>query len=452
MTTIVSFLIVISILIFIHELGHFLVAKGIGVRVEKFSLGFGPRILGFKRGDTEYLLSAFPLGGYVKLAGEDPDEEDLSEQPWSFSSRSVWERVSIVLAGPLMNVILAFVIMTVLFIIGVSIPEYLAQPAEIGYVEENSPAALTGLQPGDRIDKINGKSIPNWEWLHFYTILNADTSLDLEIIRDGQLLTKTMTPRRVAPYNSGYSGLGFSIPAIVGGVLEDSPAKRAGLLLGDEIIEINQEPISGWLEMSNVISISAGKSLSLTVKRGEQILTMEIVPELNEEIEKGRIGIAQKDLFVEKQYGLFGSIKEGGIFVAKSSYQFFYILGKLLSFKLSVKTLGGPIAIAQASGAAGKRSPIDLFAFLSLISVHLGLINLLPIPILDGGHILIFLTEGVRRKPWKTKHLEFMQKIGFAFIITLMLVVTYNDILRVWDPIREFFSGFFSKIADLVGR
>jgi len=432
MTTIVAFLIVLGILIFIHEFGHFMVAKWLGVRVEKFSLGFGPKLLGFKRKETEYLISLLPLGGYVKLKGENPDEE-LTNDPSEFASRSVADRVKIVIAGPLMNLVLAFVLFPIVFMIGTQVPTYIKQPPVIAWIEPGSSATEAGFERGDHVVRIDGVTIENWGELDSVIMINPDNSLMVSFLRDGVFMEKVLTPRTNESYGTGYAGLVYQMDPIISGITLNYPAETAGLKLGDRILSINGVPINHWKQIPQLIQKYKEEEIEFIIQRGEEKLSFSIKPRLEEINGKIRpfIGISPSMEMVIERYGFFGSLKKGTQKIWELTGMTFCALKKLVTRKLSLKTLGGPIMIAQVAGQAARSGISNFLFFMAYLSLALGILNLFPIPVLDGGHILFFLIELIRGKPLGVKKMEVAQQIGTAVLILLMAVVTYNDIQRI---------------------
>lgn len=356
MTTLLSFIIVLGLLIFVHELGHFLVAKFFRVKVLKFSLGFGPKIWGRQYGETEYLISALPLGGYVKMFGEDPQETVSPEdKARSFSHQPVWQRFLIVLAGPVFNLFFP-VLLFFLILVSAGIP----------------------------------------------------TPMD------------TTTIGRVAP---------------------DSPAREAGLQKGDEILAINGQQITNWKNISEVISNSEGQEIRLTISREGESLKLKAAPEkrnveniFGEEVqERYMLGITQKTEIIYKDSSILEALSSA---VSQTlSYIYLTILGIIKIFQQVVPTkeLGGPILIAQLAGQQMKAGIVDFSYFVGLISINLGIINLFPIPVLDGGHLAIFSLEAIRRKPLEEKALLIIQQIGLILLGCLMVLVFYNDIIRILE-------------------
>lgn len=423
--TLIYFLIVIGILVFVHELGHFIMAKRAGVRVEKFSLGMGPKLVGYKKGDTEYVISALPLGGYVKMAGENPDEEPTGATD-EFQSKTVWERAKIAATGPLTNILLAFIVMPFVFMIGT----YTLGPARVGHVEKDSPAERAGFMVGDVIVKINGRAVTDWEKAEMLVAVNPDTDMSVVIDRKGEQKQLTLRPHLDAQHNIGVSGIYPDFPPEVGELTPGFPAEKAGIKVNDKIIAVNGAPVYYWNQFSGTVKQSGGKPLTLTLEREARQLRLSVTPVQSE----GQyvIGIKPFVRLVFKQYGLLDSIRMGFSKTLESVDFTFVTLKKLLTFNLSIKTLGGPVMIAQMSGKAASAGLSSFLYFLAMISISLGILNLLPIPILDGGLILFLIIEALRKKPLSRKTMEISQSIGGAALITLIAVVSFNDVMRLF--------------------
>lgn len=431
MTTIIYFIFVLGILIFIHELGHFLLAKRIGVQVEKFSLGFGPKLVGFRRGETEYLISALPLGGYVKMKGEDPGEE-LTNDPREFNSRSVGERLRIICAGPLMNLILPFLLMPIVYLIGIQLPSYLDEEPLVGWVMEGSPAESSDLRPGDKFISINGKGIETWEKLRTAIMANPGQNLMVEIGRGEQVIQKNLVPERDPENGTGSVGIVPPMRPVIGEVAKGYPAEEAGLKEGDIVAAINNKQISHWVEMSRIIRENPDKELNFLIKREEEQFTVKIRPEFDEQAGVSLIGIARYEETTLKKFKPLPAVIEGGKRILVLVKLTFVIIWKLITLNLSVKSLGGPIMIAQVTGQAAKSGFSDLLAIMAFLSLQLGILNLLPIPVLDGGHVLFLGIESALGRPVSIRRREIAQQIGVFLLILLMAVVFYHDILRTW--------------------
>ena len=429
MITLISFLVILSILVFVHEFGHFIVAKSAGVYVETFSIGMGPKFLKKQWGDTEYCLSAIPLGGYVKLKGENPDEEGSADDADNMMNKSVPWRFSIFLAGPVMNIVLAVILMSLVYYIGIQVPKYMEESPVIGWIEADSPAETSGLQVGDEIVTVGGENMNTWEQALLYIALTGGKSLDIDIERGGLRQTITVVPDVENSIGAGVIGIGPPMKALIGGVLPGYPAEDAGLETGDEIIAIDGKSIHHWIQMSAIIHDSADTTVRLTVLRDDEKIEIDVTPRL--ENERGYLGIQSQQQTVIKKYGAIESISKGIARCWELTTMTVDLLKRLVTLKASPKTVGGPIMIAQMSGQVVREGLSKSLSFMGLISLSLGIFNLLPIPILDGGQIFLLLVEILYRRPLKMKEREFAQKIGLLIIIPLMLFVFYNDIMRI---------------------
>jgi regulator of sigma E protease len=423
--TLVYFLIVIGILVFVHEFGHFIMAKRAGVRVEKFSLGMGPKLFGYKKGDTEYIISALPLGGYVKMAGENPDEEP-SGAPDEFQSKTVWQRAKIAFTGPFTNIVLAFIVMPFVFMVGT----YTLGPARVGFVEKDSPAEHAGFQAGDIIEKINRRNIAEWEKAEMLIAVNPDTDLAVAIDRNGEKKALALRPRLDPEQKIGTSGLYPDFPAEVGRLRPGYPAAKSDLKVNDKIIAVDDKPVYYWNQFSSAVKKSNGKKLTLTIERGGKHMPITVTPV--EDNGKYVIGIEPVIRMIFKKYGFVESLGLGFDKTVEFIDLTFITLKKLLTFNISIKTLGGPVLIAQMSGKAAAAGLSSFLTFLAMISISLGIINLMPIPVLDGGLILFLIIEAIRKKPLTRKTMEVAQSIGAAVLITLIAVVSYNDVSRMF--------------------
>jgi len=423
--TLIYFLIVIGILVFVHEFGHFIMAKRAGVRVEKFSLGMGPKIFGFKRGDTEYVLSALPLGGYVKMAGENPDEEPTGATD-EFQSKTVWQRAKIAATGPLTNIVLAFLVMPLVFMVGT----YTLGAARVGYVEKDSPAEQAGFQVGDIIERANGRSVVDWEKAEMQMAVNPDTDIAIVIERNGERKTLTLRPKLDPERKIGVSGLYPDFPAEIGGVMKGLPAEKAGIKINDKIVGVDGKTVYYWNQFSAAVKKSEGKQMTLTVERAGKPQQVAVTPV--EKDGKYVIGVEPLMKLIFKQYGFLDSLRLGFSKTIEYIDLTFVTLRKLLTLDLSIKTLGGPVMIAQMSGKAAAAGLSSFLSLLAMISISLGILNLLPIPILDGGLLLFLAIEAVRKKPLSQKVMAVSQNIGAAVLISLIVVVSYNDVMRMF--------------------
>ncbi len=354
LTTIAATIAVLGVLVFVHESGHFLIAKLLRVRVEVFSLGFPPKLISKKIGDTDYRISVVPLGGYVKLLGENPNDEVPPELiPYSFLHRPLWHRALIVLAGPAFNFFFAVVALFIMF-------------------------AVSGL-----------------------------------------------------PY----------IPTEVGRVMEESPAERAGLKAGDVIAAVDGAPVKRWEELAQQIRQRGGQPLSVTIQRSGQDLKFTITPEIRQsenlfgqKVQTFQIGVASSERLVTEELGPLKALEEGLLYSLRIAALTLQSIYKLLTREISMDTIGGPIMIAQVAGKQAEMGFSHLIHFMAVLSVNLTLLNLLPIPVLDGGHLVFLFLEAMRGKPLAVKHREVAQAVGMMLLLTLMVLVFYHDIMRLFSP------------------
>lgn len=423
--TLLYFLIVIGILVFVHELGHFIMAKRAGVRVEKFSLGMGPKLIGYKKGDTEYVISALPLGGYVKMAGENPDEEPTGASD-EFQSKTVWQRAKIAATGPLTNILLAFLVMPLVFMVGT----YAEGPAKVGYVEDGSPAERAGFKAGDVIQEINGRSISDWTKALSLIAVNPGTEVTVTVDRQGEEKTLTLRPEAATELKIGKSGLVPDLPAEIGKLRPGFPAEQAGLKENDRILSVDGRTVYHWNQFSTLVKESKGKKLDLVIERDAKKRTISVVPREHEGVYV--IGVEPVLRLVFKKHGFLESVRLGFEKTIEFVDLTFITLQKLLTFNLSIKTLGGPVMIAQMSGQAAAAGLSTFLSLLAMISISLGILNLLPIPVLDGGMLLFLAIEAIRKKPLSRRTMEVAQSIGAAVLITLIAVVSYNDVMRLF--------------------
>ncbi len=431
--SVISFGIVLGILIFVHELGHFIIAKRSGVGVLRFSLGFGPKILGKKIGETEYQISAIPLGGYLKIIGENPEEEVSEEdRERSFSGKSIPTRMAIIGFGPLMNLLLAFIFLCLVALIGFKIPAFMEAQPRVGWVEPDSPGQRGGIRAGDLIIGINDRKVNNWEEARFILVSNPNARLRLDVEREGVIVVKELVPEEKGLFGAGYTGLQPEWPPIIREIIKGDPADLGGLKKDDLILAIDGEEMRHWIQMAITIWKNPDKMLTFKVKRGQEILSFPIRPKAVKAEEKtiGLIGISNPREVIFKKYGPFRAIVWGGSETLELTKRTITVLWRLVVRKISHRMLGGPILIAQMAGQVAKSGITDFMLFIASLSVTLAIINTLPIPLLDGGHLLFLGIEAIRRKPIGVKVKNLAYRAGLVIIIMLMLIVFYNDITR----------------------
>jgi regulator of sigma E protease len=425
-----AFLFVLGVLIFVHELGHFLAARRHGVRVLTFSLGFGPKILKFTRGDTEYCVSAVPLGGYVKMAGENP-EDPRSGQPDEFLSKTKWQRFQILFAGPAMNILLAVVVTAfVLGIQGVRIPIYFDQPALVGSVVSGSPAEKAGLTRGDRIVSVSGDTIATWKDLDVAIgIRRPNRDITVTVLRVGQPVAMTVTPVAEGKYQISDIGVLPDANPVITRVIAGDRAEQAGMKAGDIILSVNGERMATRMQLIDVISRSGGKSIQVTVRRGEGEETVTATPE--QRGARGWLGVELSEPTKSFTPGPFEAVQLSVEHNIESSGIIFRTLAGLFTGETSVRQLQGPVGIAQLSGESAEEGFITLLSLMAMLSINLGILNLMPVPVLDGGHILIMALEGIARRDFSMQVKEKMLLAGFVVLMMLMVTVIYNDLTRI---------------------
>lgn len=428
MQTILAFLFVLGVLIFVHELGHFLMARRLGVKVLTFSLGFGPKILKFRRGDTEYCVSAIPLGGYVKMAGENPDDP-RSGNPDEFLSKSKWERFQILIMGPVMNIVLAVVVMALVLMQGANVPAYHDEPPIVGVVMAGSPAEKIGIRPGDRVLTVAGDEVDTWEDFFLAIGTRANRDVAISLLRDGRPISLTVRPDSQTRFEVGDIGVLPDVSPLVDAVNPGEPAERAGLKPGDAILAVNGERVAFRSQLIEAISRNTGREVDLTVRREGREQHVRVTPEKRGD--RGMIGVTLGEATKSFQptpleaigLSVQRNIEFGGLI--------FRTLGGLLVGETSPRQLMGPVAIAQLSGESAAAGWIALFTLMASISLNLGLLNLLPIPVLDGGHIFIMALEGIARRDFSMAVKEKMFLAGFVLLMMLMVTVIYNDLTRI---------------------
>lgn len=441
-----------GILIFIHELGHFIFAKLVGVKVLKFSLGFGPKVLGRKIGETEYVISAIPLGGYVKPLGEEPGEEIKEEDKHrAFNFQPVWKRALIILAGPAFNLILAYIIFVIFLSmrLPVLIPDLeRVTNTTIENIKQDSPAMKAGLKKGDVIVSISGKDISTWLEVNEKIWENPGKELNLGVERGNELIDIRVVPgsEKIKDHEGKervIGNIGISkTSTTIADVLEASPAMKAGFKSDDTIVSIDGEDISTWPEMQKIISGSAGKELTVKVSRGNKLIDIRVVPEAKEikdhdgkEVVVGLIGVSKKlDVLLIQSSGLPDSLKKGLEAVYRWSALVLQVVGKLFTGTVSAKQIGGPILIVDAAAKAASLGIATYFNFVAVISINLAIFNLFPIPVLDGGHLVFLSVETLRGRPLSERITGFLTKAGFAMLMLLVAFIFYNDIMRVIVP------------------
>jgi regulator of sigma E protease len=428
-------LVLIGVMIIIHEAGHFWAARWFDVRVEVFSFGFGPRLFGFRKGDTDYRFSAVLFGGYVKMTGEQPGDED-SDDPRSFLAKPRWQRLIIGFAGPFMNVVLAVGLLTGLFMMKYEKVVDADERAIIGHVMKDSAAAKAGIQEGDLIVRFDGKSSPTWEDIGLKEIAAAGRSLDVTLERSGKTFQTTVTP--VLDDRSGVGMVGWAPRAQVqvGELTSGMPAEKAGLQRGDLLLSANGLPIQSMYTFQEIIQAGQGKLVDLLIDRNGKQQNLELTP-VYKKIDSGPIRwvvgfMPEPRLHILTTHLSFpAALSEAIDQNVKGGTLIFKFLRGIVERRLSPKSLEGPIRIAQRSGQAAREGPSAFIMLMSMVSLNLAIFNLLPIPILDGGVILLLLVEMLMRRDLSLQVKETVFKVGFVFLMVVVAFVIYNDISKI---------------------
>ena len=434
MLTILGGIAILGILVFVHELGHFTVAKLAGVKVLKFSLGFGPRLLSRQWGETEYMICAIPLGGYVLMLGEGGGVEGEAVEPLpgdegrSFAAKSVGIRSLIIAAGPLTNLILPFLVLPLAYMLGVSVPAYIEQPAVPGHIVTGSPAAGAGFQANDRIVAINDSPVTTWESANNILLSHAGTTLKIEVRRAEEPLSLALADGGI----DGLMALGLLPPqeAVIGTLAPGMPADKAGLKVGDRIVAIDSQTVTSWYDLKELIRAGKGSGQIFQIQRADG--TLETLT-LTAQVKDGEyiVGISPQMQTIEKRYAPLAAIRAGWSRTHELIELTYLFIGKLFTGHVSSDNIGGPISVVQIAGQAAQTDVASIFLIHAFLSIQLGILNLLPIPILDGGHLFFNLIEVIIRRPLSLRVREIAQQVGLALLLLLMLLAFYNDITRL---------------------
>jgi regulator of sigma E protease len=430
-TTLFAFLFVLGVLVFVHELGHFLVARFYGIRVLTFSLGFGPKLLKYRANAnaTEYCVSAVPLGGYVKLAGETV-EDAPSGAPDEFVSKSKWIRFQVYLAGPIMNLILAWAILTVVLSRGAEVPLYESSVPVVGSFTATSVAKTGGMQIGDRVLRVSGREMKTWNDLEEAVGLRANQDLAIDVVRDGQTIPLHLTPRPQTKYEVGDLGILPIIRPQFDQITPGGAASKAGIQAGDAVVAVDGDRSLDREGIVKRLQGSAGKAIVFTVDRAGTQLDIPVTP-----VERGGVGIIGVALTPYEVRHIEPGWRHAAVLSVQQNWDTAAMIGRtlrgLLTGETPVKQLMGPVAIAQASGERAAIGWLALLDFMAMISLNLGLINLMPVPVMDGGQIAILALEGLSRREISARVKERILLAGAAFVVVLMVTVIYNDVMRI---------------------
>lgn len=473
LSSILLFIIALSVLIVVHEAGHYLCARWMNVHVEIFSLGYGKRLFGKKIAGTDFRVSIFPLGGYAKMYGDITEDvaaemvrpkkskakkgiddaaeassinepkTDAAAEPKeyippekSFFNKKRWQKAIILFGGSVFNIILAVILIWIANMAGRDVPAYKYYPPVLGGVAESSPAAAAGLKAGDKILSINGQTMNDWDHVEVAVMINPKEKLNIVVDRAGNKMPFTVQPIAVGPNKIGYIGILNNSPLHISAFIKGSIAEKSGLRIGDIITKINGEKIEYWTQGVKIISGSAGKKLDLEIDRSGTLIQIAVVPAAVKDPDTGEVqgklgflpGSPMTIVKMNAVEGLWDSIQENVRFAGL----FFVSLDKLVRGKLSLSSMSGPIEIGRISIEVAQQGALPLIYLMGFIALNLGLFNLLPIPMFDGGAILILFLEGLRRKDFKIVTKERILQIGFFFIIALVVIVFYNDIMKAF--------------------
>ena len=448
-------------MILIHELGHFWAALAVGVKVETFSIGFGPRLFGFKRGETDFRVSAIPFGGYVRMLGEQPmqsvvlqaaeldrqatpadgratlgswripGDEQTPPDPRAFYAKPRWQRAIVIIAGPLMNVLLAVAIVAGLYMYAFPKEVDSADPV-VTSITPGSPADRAGLQAGDKIVQIGTKQDPNWQDVMTLESLNANRALPVVVERRGTKLHYAVTPKMDPKEGIGVVGWNGEEDVQIGQVSKDSPAQAAGLEPGDLLLSVNDQPIVTPVVLQQAVIHSAGRPVTLKLMRGNRVETISVTPTPTKDPKlPWHIGIGFRYRIQIVKLGFRPAVAESLRFNSQNATMIFRVLGSIVERRVSPKALAGPIGIAQMSNEAAQQGPLSFLLLMSVVSLNLAIFNLLPIPILDGGTLLLLIIEMLLQREVSLQVKETVFKLGFVFLMMIVVFVIYNDISRI---------------------
>ena len=433
--------VVLGFMILIHEFGHYAVAKLLGVRVEQFAIGFGKRLVGFRKGDTDYRINALPLGGYVKMSGENPMDERTGD-PAEFMSHPRWHRFLIAIAGPAMNILLAIFLLTAVYMVHYEYPVFLDKPAVIEGVKHDSPAAQAGLQPGDRIVKVDNIENPTWEQLQPRVWLSPNQPLTVSVQRGNQIFQKTIVPQAVTTSEVGSAGWFPEDPVIVGQLEPGTPAATGGLKDDDRIVALDGKPLVSIEAMIERLQQTKDTPVDLTVIRDGRTLPFHMTPVLGKtedpKEQRYRLGFVAKSETKVTTLPFGEALNRSLQQNKKYSLLILELAKKIVQGKVSLRAISGPIGIAQDAGyAAQQKGWTPLMELTAGISLNLGIFNLLPIPIMDGGVILFLFIEGLMRRDVSLRIKERVYQAAFVFLVLFAVMVIYNDLMKTLPGLMD---------------
>lgn len=429
---IIWLLVLIGVMILVHELGHYFAARWFDVRIDVFSFGFGPRLFGFRRGETDFRVSAVLFGGYVKMAGEQPGEETVDD-PRAFLAKPRWQRLIIAFAGPAMNIVLAVALLTGMYMVRYPKMPPSAQEGIVGYVAPDSPAAKAGIKEGDKIVKLDDLTNPSWEDIVLKEVASAGRTLHVKLERGDKEFWTTITPVLEDRTGLGSAGWQDLTEVLIAQVSPGMPADKGGLQPGDVLVSANGLPLRSQFRLHEIIRAGGGKPVEIEVERNGERRMLTIDPVFSDRDGPGRwmIGVILQPRVVMTQLGFADAFRESVRQNVKSATVIYQFLHGMVERRMSPKSLEGPIGIARLSGDAARQGALAFFGLMAMVSLNLAIFNLLPIPILDGGVIVMLLVEMLMRRDLSLRVKEAVFKLGFVFLMAVMVFVLYNDITKM---------------------
>jgi len=431
---VLSLVVLIGVMILIHELGHYLAARWFDVQIDVFSFGFGPRLFGFRKGETDFRVSAIPFGGYVKMAGEQSTDENVGD-PRAFLAKPRWQRLVIAFSGPAMNIVLAVGLLTGLYMVKFPKMPSSAMEGVIGYVTPGSPAAKAGIREGDRILTIDNLRNPTWEDIYIREVSNANRPLDVRISRAGNEFWLSVTPVLEQRTGLGSAGWQEQGEVQVAAVSRGMPAEKAGLKKGDVLRSANGKQLRSVHGLHEVISASGGKPVTIEYLRDDRQYRAVIQPVYTQDPPSSparwMIGVLPQPRVIMTQLPFVQALRESAQQNLKNATLIYQFLRGIAERRMSARSIEGPIGIARLSGDAAREGAVAFFALMAVVSLNLAVFNLLPIPILDGGVIVLLLVEMLMRRDLSLRVKEAVFKLGFVFLMAVMAFVLYNDISKM---------------------
>ncbi|HTP88712.1 MAG TPA: RIP metalloprotease RseP [Bryobacteraceae bacterium] len=425
-------LVLIGVMILIHELGHFWAARYFDVRVDAFSFGFGPRLFGYRRGETDFRFSLIPFGGYVKMAGEQPGDE-ASSDPRSFLAKARWKRLIIAFAGPFMNIVLALAVVTGMFMVRFPRVPDTPDPV-IGYVLPDSAAAKAGVQPGDQVVQIDDKNHPTWYDVQFREVSSANRVMTVWVRRNGERMRLEVTPIYDQRRAVGFAGWDRQVEVEIKSVMPGYAAEAAGLRSGDILLSVNGEPLRSIAGLSDAVGNSKGEPVTVTYRRDGKVETTVVKPRYAADEKRWMIGVRQEERTEYVALAFPDALRESVKENTRYATIIFQMLKGIAERRMSPRSLSGPVEMARASREAANEGPMAFLGLMAMVSLNLAVFNLLPIPILDGGVILMLLVEMLMRRDLSMQVKEAVLKLGFVFLMAVVAFVLYSDITKILPP------------------